>query len=229
MFEMNTYPFHRFGLDHLLALFICLLLIIGLYILQKNSYLKCDYKRPYEKIFAGSLLVIEVSKYIWEWKNGLWETSNSLPLELCTISLYAAILLLWTNHKKYYPFVLFAGIGGAIQALLTPDLDYGFPHFRFFHFFYLHIAIILTALYFTWIKDLRPTFKKLLETMVLLNIIAVIVFMIDQKWQANYMFLLEKPAGGSLLDFLGPYPYYIVSLEGIAFMIFVFIWLLFKK
>ena len=39
-------------------------------------------------------------------------------------------------------FVFFAGIGGALQAMATPVLDVGFPHFRYFHFFYTHIGII---------------------------------------------------------------------------------------
>lgn len=44
----------------------------------------------------------------------------------------------------------------------------------------------------------------------------------------NYMFLKAKPVNGSLLDILGPYPWYIISLEVVAFVIFVVLWLVFK-
>ena len=43
------------------------------------------------------------------------------------------------------------------------------------------------------------------------------------------MFLRMKPTNGSLLDFLGPYPWYIFSLEAVAFIIFICLWLAFRK
>lgn len=228
MFKVDIYPFQYFSMEHLIAITMLILFMIMLYVASRTWTFQSNSLKIYEKIFACSLLLIELSKYVWEWTNNLWTMAHSLPLELCTISLYATILLLWTNDKRLYPFVLFAGIGGATQAILTPDLDYGFPHFRFFHFFYLHSAIILTALYFTWIKGMRPVFKNVIQTFIVLNTIALCIFLFNQKWQANYMFLLEKPIAGSLLDFLGPYPYYILSLEGIAFSSFLIIWLTFR-
>jgi hypothetical integral membrane protein (TIGR02206 family) len=111
----------------------------------------------------------------------------------------------------------------------TPVLDMSFPHFRFFHFFYTHIGIVITALYFTWVKGYRPTFKGIIKTMVALNVLLPIVFAINIFFQGNYMFLRTKPTNGSLLDFLGPYPWYILSLEGVTFFIFVVLWLVFRK
>ena len=78
--------------------------------------------------------------------DGGWMTA--LPLELCSISLLVSIVLLLTGNRHLIDFVIFAGIGGALQALATPVLDMDFPHFRFFHFFYTHAGIILTGLVF---------------------------------------------------------------------------------
>ena len=182
-----------------------------------------------ERLFGLSLLGMDIVYHIWLIQTDRWELRNSLPLELCSISLLLTIVLLWTGNRLVYQFVFYAGIGGAIQAMITPVLDMNYPHFRYFHFFYTHAGIILTALYFTWVKGYRPTFKGILATMLALNIFLPFVFWINSLVDGNYMFLQRKPAGGSLLDFLGPYPFYILSLEFVAFIIFIFLRFLFKK
>lgn len=189
--------------------------------LQPNRYI--------EKIFALSLLTVDLCYHIWLITTDRWALSHSLPLELSSLSLLITILLLWTGDKRLIDFVFFAGIGGAIQALLTPVLDVGFPHFRYFHFFYIHGGIILTALYFLWYKDYRPTFKGVVKTMIILNVLLPFIFVVNKLTEGNYMFLREKPSSGSLLDFLGPYPWYILSLEFVAFTIFTVLWLISRK
>ncbi|WP_342511642.1 TIGR02206 family membrane protein [Sporosarcina sp. FSL K6-1522] len=182
-----------------------------------------------ERLFALSLLVMELLYHVWLIGIGRWGLSDSFPLELCSISLIAAILLLWTGNPHLYNFVFFAGIGGAIQAIATLVLDLGFPHFRYIHFFYTHIGIILTALYFTWVKAYRPTFKGVLTTIVILNGLLPIIFTANMLFNGNYMFLREKPLNGSLLDYLGAYPWYILSLDVAAFIMFLCLWLMFRK
>ncbi|GGG02683.1 hypothetical protein GCM10010913_25520 [Paenibacillus aceti] len=126
-----------------------------------------------------------------------------------------------------YPFLFFAGIAGALQALLTPNLVYGFPHFRFFHFFIAHGAIVLASLYMTWIEGYRPNWKSIVWAMLLLNIFAGAVGVVDYLIGANYMFLTHKPDTTSLLDLLGPYPYYLLVEEGIALFMFIMMYVIF--
>lgn len=218
-----------FSVEHWSAIAAFILFILLLFF-ARNRWLQSEKGLLRgERLFGLSLLVIDILYHIWLLQTDRWELRNSLPLELCSISLLLTILLLWTGNRFIYQFVFFAGIGGAIQAMLTPVLDMNYPHFRYFHFFYTHAGIILTALYFTWVKGYRPTFKGILTTMLALNILLPFVFWINSLVDGNYMFLQKKPTGGSLLDFLGPYPYYILSLEFVAFIIFIFLWFLFKK
>lgn len=205
------------------------LCIFLLYISRKSWSIQPKTSQRIERLFALSLLVMEILYHVWMIRIDRWSLSDSLPLELCSISLLLAIVLLWTGNKNLYIFVFFAGIGGAIQAMATPVLDVGFPHFRYFHFFYTHIGIIITALYFTWIKGFRPTFSGVIKTMIALNVLLPLLFLVNRLTNGNYMFLRIKPENGSLLDYLGPYPWYILSLEGVAFIIFTCLWLLFRK
>ncbi|MFJ7828293.1 TIGR02206 family membrane protein [Psychrobacillus sp. NPDC096623] len=220
--------FEMFSAVHISSMITLCLLILLLFICRNRWSIQQKKVQFIERFFALTLFIMDGYYYIWLVQTGRWDFGNSLPLELCSISLIVCIVLLWTGSKRLYPFVFYAGIGGAIQAVATPVLDLNFPHFRFFHFFYTHFGIILTALYFTWVKGYRPTFKGVVQTMITLNVLLPFLFAINILVKGNYMFLQEKPRGGSLLDFLGPYPWYILSLELVAFVVFCCLWLLFK-
>ncbi len=221
--------FVMFSTEHLLAIVVFFLCVFLLFISKKNISIRQEHLKVKERLFACTLLIMELSYHIWMVTADRWSLSGSLPLELCSISLLVTIALLWTGNRHLYMFVFFAGIGGAIQAIGTPVLDLGFPHFRYVHFFYTHIGIIVTALYFTWGKGYRPTFRGVITTMIVLNVLLPFIFFVNQLFDTNYMFLRMKPTNGSLLDFLGPYPWYIFSLEAVAFIIFVCLWLSFRK
>lgn len=107
------------------------------------------------------------------------------------------------------------------MALLTPALFYDFPHYRFIEFFAAHIAIILAALYMVWVEEYRPTLKSIGISMLYLNVLLVVLGSVNAMLGSNYMFISGKPDTTSLLDVLGPYPWYLLSLEGIALILFL--------
>ena len=221
--------FEMFSRAHVAAIVVFFFVIVLLFLSKKKWSFQPQNLRRLEHVFGWSLVVMDVFYYIWLFQADRWNVSNSLPLELCSISLVMTVILLLTGNNHVYDCsdsfpILHWGL-----LLATPVLDLSFPHFRFFHFFYTHMAIVVTALYFTWVKGYRPTFKGIVKTMVALNVLLPMVFAINVYVQGNYMFLRTKPTDGSLLDFLGPYPWYILSLEGVAFLIFVILWLLFRR
>jgi hypothetical integral membrane protein (TIGR02206 family) len=157
----------------------------------------------------------------------VWDSGSSLPLELCGITLLLSVIMLLTRSRSLYSFLYFAGIGGAFIALLTPNLVYPYPHFRFLLFFIAHGAIILASLYMTWIEGYRPTWKSLFFAMLCLNIIAACVKAANHMLGSNYMFLAHKPGTYSVLEYFGPYPYYLLVEELFAFVVFLLMYLVF--
>ncbi|MFS0687774.1 TIGR02206 family membrane protein [Sporosarcina sp. 179-K 8C2 HS] len=222
---------HEFVMFSFVHLTVVLLIgfIIGLLYCQRRRLQENVSKLKWvERYFALSLLAMDITYHIWLIVTDRWGLDDALPLELCSISLLASIVLLLTGSRYLVDFVVFAGIGGALQAIGTPVLDMDFPHFRFFHFFYTHMGIILTGLYFVWVKVYEPTFKGVVKTMLIINVLLPFILAVNWLFDGNYMFLRMKPQNGSLLDFLGPYPWYILSLEAVAFVIFTIIWLLLR-
>lgn len=180
--------------------------------------------RAFRLLLAAVLLGSELCLQLWYVSQDIWKPRHSLPLELCGITLLLSAVLLLTRSRLLYSFLFFAGIGGALVAFATPNLVYPFPHFRFLQFFIAHTAIILTPLYMTWVEGYRPTWKSVGFTMLCLNGLAAVVWMINRELGSNYMFLNRKPDTYSVLNHFGPYPNYLLAEEVLAFGLFSFMY-----
>jgi len=219
--------FEMFSTSHTIVL---LLFLFGIFMIYINRQkLKQQKWRPLEIGIAVSLLFFEVVFHVWLLTSSYWDIRDSIPIELCSISLFLTIALLLTGKKIIYELLLFTALLGATQALITPVLYYDFPHIRFFYFFYTHIMMIWVVFYFTWVKEYRPTIWSVVKVFVFLNILLPIVIVINKLVGGNYMFLSHKPSTPSLLDYLGPYPWYLLSLEGLLLLLSLFIWLLLRE
>ncbi|MFC4810424.1 TIGR02206 family membrane protein [Paenibacillus sp. GCM10023250] len=221
--------FAAFSAAHVAALAALLLLGVLLYRYRAAIRGRAPLRAAVRFGLVAALAVPQAALFRWYAAEGLWDVRYTLPLELCSITQLLAIAMLAARSRLLYGIVYLAGIGGALQAMLTPDLVYPFPHFRFFHFFVVHMAIILAPLYMTWIEGFRPAWKDIGVAMVFLNVLVVTVGPLDYWLDANYMFLRRKPEAASLLSVLGPYPYYLIAEEAIALAIFVLLLLPFLR
>jgi len=210
----------------MLTILIIILLLISIY---KARALLIRY-RDSLRIFVGmSLIISRMTLDVWYVTTGTWSASHSLPLELCSIASLAAGIMLLTKNRSLFEVVYFIGIGGAIQAILTPNLHFGFPQFRFIQFFTDHFLLILAPLLMIWLYNYTVTKMSIVKTFISINVLALIIWMINYIISANYMFLRHKPNTTSLLDFLGPYPVYLLSLEIITIIVFILLYVPFMK
>ncbi|SEF66414.1 TIGR02206 family membrane protein [Paenibacillus sp. UNC499MF] len=216
--------FTAFSGAHWMALTVCAALVLALYC-ARNWFKQGKRSVRGRVALAVTLVLCEAGLNVWYAAEGIYDARYTLPLELCSISLYLSVVMLLFKSKLLFQVVYFTGIGGALMALATPVLWYAFPHFRFFEFFAAHIAIILGVLYLIWVEDFRPAFKSVFLTMGYLNVLLVGVGTVNLLTGGNYMFLARKPESTSLLDYLGPYPWYLLSLEAAAFVIFLLMYL----
>ncbi|MGS2779229.1 YwaF family protein [Robertmurraya sp. GLU-23] len=217
-------PFEMYSLQHGVAL-LFIILVLGTVIWFRAHLRKPGWNRKFRYGLALLMLLLHVGLHLWYLTTGNWTAEQSLPFHLCTLTLFLSILLLFFRNFYLYEFVFFAGTLGAIQALLTPVLDVAFPHFWYFYFFIGHGGILLTALFMTAVEGFRPTWISVARTMLWLNVLMVFVIPVNALTGANYMFLARKPDTVSLLDFLGPWPWYIISLEIVALVLCILLYL----
>jgi len=225
-FFAGDYPgpaFKFFGTAHIAAL-ICLVLLNLFLIRFKNADEKT--KRNIRWTLALILLSNEIAWHYWNYAVGKWTLQTMLPLQVCSLLVWFGALMFITKNYRIYEFMYLMGIGGAIQALATPDLGiYGFPHFRFFQTFISHGLIITSAIYMTVVEGLRPTWKSILRVAMWMNIYMVIVYPINIYLGSNYLMINGKPNTPSLLDLLPPWPIYILYMEALGIITFLILYL----
>ncbi|QKE75167.1 TIGR02206 family membrane protein [Arthrobacter citreus] len=126
--------------------------------------------------------------------------------------MYLCCYTLITKNYKIYDIIYFWGLAGAIQSVITPDMKYAFPHFKYIQFFITHGGIILSICYMTYIFGYTPTFRSLIKSFLYLIMLAIPIYLLDYFIKGNYLFLRAKLPGANLLDFFGPWPYYLIVL-----------------
>ncbi|MCM3174378.1 TIGR02206 family membrane protein [Paenibacillus sp. MER 99-2] len=214
-------PFIFFSKSHLWAMAYIAVGLLLVYLFRNTFIATSDRTRRNIRIsLALFMFGCEIVLQAWYIYGGVWSLQTSLPLELCSLSLLLSGVVLLTRSRLLHSALLFAGIAGALMAIVTPNLGYGYPHFRFIQFFTAHACIILALLYMTWVEQLRPTWRSVVASMVFVNVAALVVYIMDVILDANYMFLRHKPDTASVLDLLGPYPVYIIGEEILALVMF---------
>jgi hypothetical integral membrane protein (TIGR02206 family) len=220
--------FVLFSATHWLTL-ITIVLVNLLIFLFRKQLRNNRVNRLARLVLAVILIASEISLQWWIGYIGDWDIQYSLPLHLSSITLILSAILLLTKSYKLFEFTYFAGVGSALQAMLTPDISlYTFPHFRFVHFFISHGGIVIANLFMVLVESYRPTWKSVWKAFLYLNTYATFIFVLNLIIGSNYMYISEKPINPSILDYLGPWPFYILPLEIIAIVTFLILYLPFK-
>lgn len=220
--------FEMFSVPHITAIFILLLMGMMIYIYREK--LRKEKVNFLFRISIGVILILEQTLlYAWYHINNLWSFSVSLPFNLCEAAVILAIILVFTKSFFLYEILYFWAMCGVLSAIITPDLNgYNLSHFIFYHFFITHGLVVLAVLFMTFVNGYKPKVNSIVRVMFVTNIYAAFVAVINTVTGGNYLFLFEKPKASSIMDYLGPWPWYILSLEGVAFVGFILLYLPFR-
>ncbi|MDQ6747696.1 MAG: TIGR02206 family membrane protein [Candidatus Dormibacteraeota bacterium] len=162
----------------------------------------------------GLAILLVVNEVAW-WgviaARGEWGWDYALPLYLCDAAGFVAAIALVTRRPLLVELTYFWGLAGTIQAVFTPDLHYDFPSYFYFQYFVQHIGIVVAALFLVIGLRVHPRPGSVPRLVLLTVVFTALAGVADLITGGNYMYLHRKPAGGSLLDYMGPWPLYIAA------------------
>jgi len=98
-------------------------------------------------------------------------------------------------------------------------------HFRAVQTLIAHGTLIIVPIFMTTKEGFRPTWGSFVRVAIGTNLYLVVIHFINLAIGSNYLFTVGKPTTESLLDILGPWPVYLLSMEAIGFALFFLLYL----
>jgi len=186
------------------------------------TYSKNNLTKPRQEQLGIVLGLIVMSNYlVWvglEAIAGTFDSKLHLPFHLCRFANLAIPFVMIWKKERLFQVLYFWGMSGMLQGAITPDVTHGFPHFHYFRFFIGHNGMVLVLIYAIVVFDLRPTLKGLWDSFLALNAFLVFAAIVNLILDSNYFWICGKPPTASLLDYLGPWPWYILIAEFVALL-----------
>jgi len=145
-----------------------------------------------------------------------------LPMQMCDWGMVVVIVAMCTGNQRWFEVAYFWGIGGTLQAVLTPNLRFGFPDWRFISFFTSHCGIIIGVIFLMLTRRYRPYPMSIVRVWLWSEFYFAVTFIADELTGFNYGFLLHKPEAFSILSFLSDSrPLYLLQMHGVALVFFL--------
>jgi hypothetical integral membrane protein (TIGR02206 family) len=199
--------FRPFGPQHLviLAIFGLVCLAVVFFVRRLSPRAEATVRRT-----TGAVILVVCGPF--EVVDGLHAVGNwrtSLPLQICDFAWLIAGVALLTGRPRWSAVLYYWGLTLSLQGVLTPDLNHAFPDPQFFGYWVRHLAPVWAAVYLIGAR-VGPTWRDYRFVLALTALWAAAMMGLNVALGSDYGYLNAKPVSHSLLDLLGPWPWYVL-------------------
>ncbi len=244
-----TREFHSWTVEHFIPLALILAAAVGLgYLARRGAPVSGGNSRAvtgsgFDRVAVGITIAIWLNEFIyqiyWFSVDG-WSVSTALMIQMCGLSILFFPIAFFSESQRVRQFLFdvlyFWGIGGAIQALIAPDIGANsFPDYRYFSFFVSHGLIVTSGIVMSMAGGVRITLRSFLRAAIVTNILLIPIYGIDLAIglippydPGDYFVLTFPPPTGSIVDLFsdifGPSPRYVIGLEAMGIAVFAMLY-----
>ncbi len=187
------------------------------------------------------LYVNEIVYQIFWFHVGGWTIGDALPLHMCSIAIFLIPVMYFTENSRLrqwlFDILYFWGLGGAVQALLTPYVGFHvWPSMKYVGYFVSHGTIVIGVVYMAVVYRMDLNVRSLLRAIIVTALATAAAYGINMAMQfippyepGNYFVMGYPPPTGSVVDIFesifGPTPRYVVGLAAMTVVVFTLLWL----
>ena len=225
----NTQEAYRnFTTQHALAM----LVVITVYVLVIRLARCCVAEPGQKRIWMALTFLPLISLALRTWLDSSIRDLNlqeDLPLHLCRILSLAAPIVVFSGREKAIRIFYYLVLAGVANAMITPEITYGFPHYGFILYWLYHASLVLLVLYGILVFGVKLSLRDGWHAFLTVNIYFLVLHGINRWIGSNYMYSRHKPGSATVMDYLGDWPVYLIWLEFIALGLILLIYLIFSR
>lgn len=219
-FYISKNEFNAFSLEHLGVIIFFVVLATLIYSIA-NNFLSTRGRNNLGLILACIPAITVLIRMYVEYRMGEFSYLEDLPLFICRLVSFMLPILFWNKSKMLFGVLYFWVMAGTTNALITPDILFGLPHFESLFYWIIHTMLVIVILYGVFVYKWRPQKKDIFRAFVWANIYLAMVFLVNLLLGTNYSYTMHKPINGSILDYFGPWPWYLLTGQLLALILFV--------
>jgi len=163
--------------------------------------------------------------------DGSFDVALDMPFFMCRFMALVLPFVIYTRNRFMLGILYFWVLAGTINAVITPDLLFNFGHWEYIVYFVYHLGLIIAMIYATLVFKFEITWRDYWNAVLGVIVFTVFSAAVNFMLKANYNYLSEKPEVASILDVMGPWPWYIGVVYVLMFFLFfiAFLPFLFKQ
>jgi hypothetical integral membrane protein (TIGR02206 family) len=146
-----------------------------------------------------------------------FDVRSSVPLHLTDLATVVAAFAWWSQRRWAFVLTYYWGLVLSMQALISPALTgRDFPSLQFLGFWAIHLLVVWAAIFLTWGRGMHPRWRDYRVVVGVTLVWAAVTMTFNSLAGSDYGFLNGKPSTASLLDVLGPWPWYLVTAAALV-------------
>ncbi|MDB6079630.1 MAG: family rane protein [Akkermansiaceae bacterium] len=236
---MDPRAFHCFGTSHWVAIFCTILAAIGMIRLNRSPRVSPARKQQFNTALAVILVLAVSADPLLTWLRyrhaedatlaGRLVRETALPFYLCDVASLVLAVALVTRRPRWVEVGYLWGLAGTVQGLLTPTLYFNWDTPEYYAFFLQHGGVPVAAVALVFGARIVPQPGAFRRIVLWSWVYMGGVMLLNVLLRANYGFLNGKPGVGTLFDYMGPYPWYLLTLQAVAFTLYALLLLPFNR
>ena len=220
LYSFTNESFEAYTMEHFLPVILAILLAWGS-IRVANKKLTESQKTILGTVLALVPFVCVIGRMTYLLMIGSFDPSLDLPFFMCRFMALILPFVFYTRNRFMLGILYFWVLAGTINAIITPDLLFNFGHWEYNLYWVYHLMLIVTIIYGVFVYKFEIKWRDYWNAVLGTIVFTVFSMGVNFLLKANYNYLSEKPEVASILDYMGPWPWYIAVVYFLMFLLFL--------